>query len=421
VRLVLPPLSYNDLRRTIDVQEVEAMNDRHMTRIKPSAVVMLIIFALLVAGSTGRHAAPGEADASTAGGLPREADRVGWERPPGATGPHSRGKDWRDFAAWLGQRARAGAFSGVVLVARGSRPVVMQAGGLAYRAGNVANSADTRFNVGSAGKMFTAVAIAQLVEDGRLSFDDPLGKYVSGFRRDVADRITIGQLLTHTSGLGDVFMRWHPTLNPRLDVSDLMERIVREPLQFEPGSRFAYSNSGYAVLGAVIEAVTGQDYYDYVAAHVFKPAGMTHTGWYELDRSRNIAHGYTKVDTSRTWVAGNPSGGVYSTAGDLLRFARGLLENRLLGPTLTKTVIAGKVDTPRPGPARTRYGYGFEEEFRNGVRIVGNGGGQPGAEAQVRLFPGLGYTAVVLANLDRAARPVMERVNTMLTGGRRRP
>jgi CubicO group peptidase (beta-lactamase class C family) len=323
--------------------------------------------------------------------------------------------EWRGFAAWLAKRAAAGNFSGVVLIARDGKPIVKRAYGLANRQRGLRNAPDTRFNLGSVGKTFTAVAIANLVEEGRLSFDDPIGKYISGFPPEVADQMTIGHLLTHTSGLGDVFLRWHPTAPARLGVSDLMTRIVREPLKFEPGSRFAYSNSGYVVLGAVIEAVSGQDYYGYVRMHVFRPAGMTRTGWYKRDQVRNMAHGYTQVDTSRTWVAGNPSGGVYSTVGDLLKFAQALLENKLLSPTMTKSVLAGRVDTPRPGPAKTRYGYGVEEEFRHGVRIVGHGGGQPGIEAQLRIFPGLGYTAVVLANRERAARPVSELVSDMPT------
>jgi CubicO group peptidase (beta-lactamase class C family) len=395
------------------------MKDPHTVRITASAAATLTTLALLAAGCGGSataRAARTAPDTAAASGLaPSGADRVGSEQPARAARSLPRSKDWRAFAAWLRQRAKAGTFSGVVLVARDGNPVVKQANGLANRARNVANAVDTRFNVGSVGKTFTAVAIAQLVEEGRLSFDDPLGKHVSGLPREVADQITIGQLLTHTSGLGDVFMRWHPTAPAQLDVSDLLARIVREPLQFEPGSRFAYSNSGYVVLGAVIEAVTGQDYYEYVRMHVFKRAGMTRTGWYTLDQVPNMAHGYTQVDTSRTWVAGNPSGGGYSTVGDLLKFARAVLNNTLLSPKMTKTVLAGKVDTLRRGPAKTRYGYGFEEEFRSGVRIVGNGGGQPGIEAQLRIFPGLGYTVVVLANQEGAARPVSERVSEILT------
>jgi CubicO group peptidase (beta-lactamase class C family) len=373
----------------------------------PAAGAALTVLLLLAAGCGGGPAGAGiaqDGSSASAASTPAASGTDNLRRP--------RREDWRGFARWLAKRAAAGKFSGAVLIARDGKPVVKQANGFANR--------QRRFNIGSLGKSFTAVAIAQLVQQARLSFDDPIGKYVSGFPPEIADLVTIGQLLTNTSGLGDVFMRWHPTAPPQLDLAELLARIVKEPLQFDPGSRFGYSNSGYVVLGAIVEAVSGQNYYDYVRERVFKPAGMTHTGWYTRDQVPNMAHGYTQVDTSGTWIAGNPSGGAYSTVGDLLRFAQALLEHKLLSPQMTKTVLTGKVDTPRPGPAPTKYGYGFEEQFRNGVRIVGNGGGEPGVEAQLRIFPRLGYTVIVLANQEGANRPVLERATRLVTGARRR-
>jgi CubicO group peptidase (beta-lactamase class C family) len=400
------------------------MRDTYPFRITVSTAATLAVLAMLGAGcgsSGGARLAQSGSDTSAASARVAGArELVRLKQPSTSARRQPRDKDWRAFAAWLRTRAKAGKFSGAVLVARDRRPVVAQAGGLANRTRKLANTVATKFNIGSIGKTFTAIAIVQLVEEGRIAFDDPTGKYVSGFPPEVASKVTIGQLLTHTSGLGDVFMRWHPTAPAQLDISDLMARIVNEPLQFRPGSRFAYSNSGYVVLGSVVEAVTGQDYYDYVRTHVFKPAGMTHTGWYTPDQVPNMAHGYTRVDATGTWIAGNPSGGAYSTVGDLVRFAQALLKNKLLGQEMTTIVLTGKVDTPRLGPARTRYAYGFEEEYRNGVRIVGHGGGEPGNEAELRIFPGLGYTLVVLANRDRGARPVSERASEMLTGPGRR-
>src|SRR5262245_46542713 len=244
-------------------------------RITASAAATLTTLALLAAGcggfDTARLARAGSGTFAASTPVASGGDRIASEQPARSARRQPRRKDWRALAAWLRQRARAGKFSGAVLVAGDGTPVVKLAGGLADRTRKLANAVDTRFNIGSVGKMFTAVAIAQLVEAGKLSFEDPIGKYLSGFPPEVAGKVTIGQLLTHTSGLGDVFMRWHPTAPSQLDVSDLMTRIVREPLQFEPGSRFAYSNSGFVMLGAVVEAVTGQDYYEYVRTHVFRP------------------------------------------------------------------------------------------------------------------------------------------------------
>ena len=203
-----------------------------------------------------------------------------------------------------------------------------------------------------------------------------------------------------------------------------MKRIVTEPLQFQPGTRFSYSNSGFVVLGAIIEAVTKESYYDYVRSHIFAPAGMSHTGWYTVDQVPNMAHGYIPTpgpggalslrDSHGAGGAGNPSGGAYSTLDDLARYAYALLTDRLLSPAMTNTVLTGKVETHRPG-APTKYAYGFEEETVNGMRILGHGGGAPGIEAQFRMYPKLGDTVIVLANEEAAAMPVYERINEMLT------
>jgi CubicO group peptidase (beta-lactamase class C family) len=181
-----------------------------------------------------------------------------------------------------------------VLVTKDGRPILTQADGLANRARQAPNAPGTRFNVGSIGKVFTAVAIAELAQQGRVSFHDPISQYLPGLPGGIGDKITIADLLTHTSGLGDVFQRWHPTASP-LSVSQLLRKVANQPLQFEPGSRFSYSNSGFVVLGAIIEAVTGGNYYDWVRTHVFAPAGMTHSGWYALDQVPNMAHGYLPV------------------------------------------------------------------------------------------------------------------------------
>jgi CubicO group peptidase (beta-lactamase class C family) len=342
--------------------------------------------------------------------------------PSGASA--TRVRSWPAFAAWLRQQATAGQFSGAVLVAKDGRPVMTRPDGFANLQRRIPNTLDTSFDIGSVGKTLTAVAIAQLAEQGRLSFNDPISKYLAGLPARLRD-ITIAQLLTHTSGLGDVFARWHPTTSP-LDVSQLMKRIINEPPQFTPGSRFSYSNSGFVVLGAIIQAVSEQTYYDYVRDHVLAPAGMTHTGWYTLDQVPNMAHGYIPLqrpqadrfqDSHGAGGWGNPSGGAYSTVDDLLRFAQALLAHKLLSSAMTNTVLTGKVNTGRPGPAQvSKYGYGFEDEEVNRVRIIGHGGGAPGIEAQLRIYPTLGYTVVILANLDSAATPIYNQINQILAG-----
>jgi CubicO group peptidase (beta-lactamase class C family) len=129
--------------------------------------------------------------------------------------------------------------------------------------GGASNTPDTKFCIASLGKMFTAVAVAQLVQNGKLSFEDTVGKYVPGFPAKISDKITVDQLLTHTSGLGDAALRPERTAGPATTTGALLRKITKEPLQFEPGSRFGYSNDGFIVLGAIIERITGEHYRGY--------------------------------------------------------------------------------------------------------------------------------------------------------------
>ena len=192
--------------------------------------------------------------------------------------------------------AKQDKFSGVVLIAKDGKPVFEKAYGLANKAKNIPNNTETRFNLGSMNKMFTAVAIAQLAEAGKLSFDDTVGKHLPDYpNKDVANKVTIHQLLTHTSGLGSY---WNAKFEAKKatikSVSDYLALFADEPLKLEPGKRFQYSNSGFIVLGAIIEKVSGQSYYDYVREHIYKPAGMKNTDAYEMTANTpNLAMGYT--------------------------------------------------------------------------------------------------------------------------------
>jgi CubicO group peptidase (beta-lactamase class C family) len=194
----------------------------------------------------------------------------------------------------------------------------------------------------------------------------------------------------------------------------------------QPGTGYSYSNSGFIVLGALIERITGRRYDDYVHEHVFRPAGMTHTDVrvYEPREIPGMAQGYvltdpatgTLSDNSSLIQIGNPSGGAISTVDDMLGFARALTGHVLLDPAMTDTVTTGKVRIRRPGgPADDWYAYGFEEQLINGVRIVGHNGGTPGYEGQLDIYPELGYVVVILTNQDQVMVPAIQRSESMLT------
>ena len=320
----------------------------------------------------------------------------------------------QELNTYLEQATNTDAFSGAVLVARNGQPIFKKAYGMANKVNSTPNNIDTKFDLGSMNKMFTAVAIAQLAEGGKLSFSDTVAKLLPDYpNRAVAEKVTVHHLLTHTSGMGSYFNdKFFANLNNMKTVADYLPLFASDPLAFEPGTKWQYSNAGFTVLGLIIEKLSGQSYYDYVKQHIFKPAGMVNTDSYERDKDvPNLAIGYTKMgdngrpDPSATRRAntamrptkGSPAGGGYSTVEDMLRFAVALRGHKLLSQKYTEIVTTGKVEMGGPG---RKYAYGFGEEESNGRHIVGHNGGGPGIGANFDMFPELGYTAVILTNYD---------------------
>ena len=367
---------------------------------------------------------------------PEPPNRVAWiglrpaSRPADVPAPGrlTEAEQVADLAGFLDRLAGADVLSGAVLLARAGQPLLDRAYGLADRDVARPNRTDTKFNLGSMNKMFTAVAVGQLVEQGKLGFSDTAARLLPDQPLPGADRITVHHLLTHTSGLGDYFgPRFFEGGKDQLrTVWDYFRLFQDQPLAFEPGSKWSYSNAGFVVLGAIVERISGDDYFEYVRRHVYAPAGMHDTDAYERDQSvPNLAIGYTNMgptgpelgppqpNTPTLPFKGGPAGGGYSTTGDLARFAEALLANRLLGPEMTQTLMTGKVETGMAPDER--YGYGFIEQRVNGVRIVGHGGGAPGINAGLDIYPDLGYGVAVLANVDFGAEVAKRRARELLT------
>jgi CubicO group peptidase (beta-lactamase class C family) len=310
--------------------------------------------------------------------------------------------------------------SGVVLVANGESILFHKAYGLANQDFQVPNRLDTKFHLGSMDKMFTSIAVAQLVAAGKLSFKDKLAKVLPDYpNRAAAEKITIDQLLTHTAGLGDIFKpAFYEHRDRYRNPRDYFPLFVEEPLRFEPGARWGYSNAGYVVLGAVIEKITGKSYFDYVRESIFEPAGMKDTGAFELTQvTPNRAVGYLRdsaedplgVEPRRANVLfvpfkGVSCGGGYSTAPDLLRFAKALRGYKLLGREMTERVVLGRAKYNGPfGPAK--YGYGFVTETIGEKEVRGHGGGGPGSgiDSELAIFWDGSYTVIILGNYDAPA------------------
>jgi D-alanyl-D-alanine carboxypeptidase len=196
--------------------------------------------------------------------------------------------------------AAAGQFSGAALVARNDQVVFLKAYGLADRAANLPNHTDTQFNIGSVTKMFTAVAILQLVQRGQATLTAPISTYLPSYPRDIADQITVEQLLLHISGLGDYITKpayWAGAKDHLQSLEDYPQLFEQDPLAFPPGTSWKYSNAGYVLLGLIIEHVSGQHYWTYIQEHVFAPAGMARTDANERDNAvPNRAINYTRLD-----------------------------------------------------------------------------------------------------------------------------
>jgi CubicO group peptidase (beta-lactamase class C family) len=331
----------------------------------------------------------------------------------------------RELEAYVQKLAEADVFSGAVLLAKDGKVLFEKAYGEASKDFRVANRADTKFNLGSMNKMFTAVAIAQLAERGKLSFEDPLAKFLPEFpSKEAAQKIKIKHLLTHTSGLGSYFNRkFMESSRARFrTVDDMLKLAEGETLAFEPGTKWAYSNTGMLVLGAVIEKATGQSYFDYVRENIYKPAGMTNTDAYELDLvTPNLAVGYQKEfnedgtmrfrnNVFQHVIRGGPAGGGYSTVGDLLKFDMALRANKLVGAEYVRQLLSAKPELNSP-----EYGYGFGVDTKN--RIVGHSGGFPGISSNLDMFLDSGYTAIVMSNYGGGSQPVTRKMQELLLSG----
>ncbi len=309
----------------------------------------------------------------------------------------------------LDEAVSADTFSGAILLAKNGKPLFAEAYGLADREHHIPNSLNTRFRMGSMNKMFTAVAVLQLASVGKLSFDAPLRSYLPNYpNAELASKVTISELLSHTGGTGDFF--GPEFTSHRLELrqhEDYIALFGNRPVRFEPGSRFEYSNYGFLILGAVINKVSGQNYYDYVRDHVYGPAGMTSTGSEpEGQRVPDLSIGYTKGEGD-SWqrntfllpYRGTSAGGGYTTVRDLLRFANSLRENRLLDAYYTNLLTTGRVDMPLGG----RYAYGFQDRRVNGSHCFGHSGGSPGMNSELDVCQNSTYTVAVLANMDPEA------------------
>lgn len=306
--------------------------------------------------------------------------------------------------------AEEGSFSGAILVARDGDVLFRDARGLADETWRIPNRTDTRFHVASVSKMWTAVVVMKLVEQGKLSLDDTLAEAVPAFpHREAASKITLRQLLHHRGGLGEWDGR---AVKAPLTSAELAASMTNPP--GEPDKGFAYSNAGYVLLGAAAENATGLSYEQLVEQLVFEPAGMKASGFWPVTAIvPNRATGYLRPaddplgfgpkysNEQFLGYSGNASGGAYSTVDDMFAFHRALATGKLLQPETVKSMVDSSVDfagSPRP----SRYGLGLRLENCAGVPTLGHGGGGANSGVSSSTYASLDgkWTIVVLGNTD---------------------
>ncbi|MDI9258176.1 serine hydrolase domain-containing protein [Flavobacterium sedimenticola] len=293
---------------------------------------------------------------------------------------------------------------GVVLIAEKGKITYEKAFGLAQIELNVPMKTDMVFEIGSITKQFTAVALLQLVEQHKIQLNDPIIKYFPDFPNHCKD-ITIHHLLNHTSGLNNFTSEdsWSDVWRLDLPLSKTIDLFINKPLAFQPGEKFSYCNSGYIILGALIEKISGESYANYLQKNIFDPLEMKDT--YFGSRSKlikNRAHGYQKnkeyinaeyVTFSQTHAAG----ALMSTTHDLLKWYTALYNHKVITPkSLALATTNYKTNTGEP----TYYGYGWFINEINGLQTVEHGGGIFGFLTYAMYLPTEGILIIVLTNYD---------------------
>jgi CubicO group peptidase (beta-lactamase class C family) len=355
----------------------------------------------------------GHATSAPAGPEPSGGDRV----PPG-TRP---GGAYDRYVAGL---AAEGKFSGVVLLSHRGRTVLSRSYGMADQAKGIPNSERVAFSLSSAGKPFAAVAILQLVQEGKVNLSDTVGTHLTGFAKDIAEQVNIHQLLSGTSGLSSPDVDVQRIFRSREEVREYYEQWARRAkLVAAPGTPTDHEGAEIAIPAQIVEAVAGTTYWDYVQENVFGRCGMTGSAFYTRPQwltDQHIAHPYmTLADGSRVDAVSDldksspapetlgenpgrsfidpPGDGGFATAPDLVRFARGLGDGTVLDRPYAELLTGAKI--PHPG-AESFMAYDMPVHIIGGQWVFGRAGANPGIGANWNIYPYTGWVGVILSNYD---------------------
>lgn len=315
----------------------------------------------------------------------------------------------------LKQYTKQNSFNGVVLVAQKGKILLEKGYGYKNAAAKTLNDSNTVFQIGSITKQFTSAIILQLQEQHKLSLQDKLSKYIPDYPK--GDSITIENLLTHTSGIynytnGNEYIKNNAAKPVNLD--ELISSFKNMPFDFSPGTEYRYSNSGYVLLGYIIERITGKSYFTVVNENIFKPLKMTHSGFdFSNLKSPNKGTGYFKlseksthpatiVDSSQSYAAG----AIYTTAGDLYKWDRALYTNSIIHDSSLQKAFT---------PYKSNYGYGWVIDSSYGKKVVMHGGEISGYTGFIARIPS---DEICIILLDNKSSPglakIAENINSIL-------
>ncbi|SRR5579871_2181126 len=313
------------------------------------------------------------------------------------------------------QYAKQNSFNGVVLVAQKENVLLQKGYGYKNIAARTLNDTNTAFQIGSLTKQFTAAIILQLQEQHKISLQDKLSKYIPDYPH--GDSITIENLLTHTSGIynytnDEDFMK-NKSSNP-LKPDSLIALFKNKPLDFSPGTKYNYSNSGYVLLGYIIEKITGKSYFTIIEENIFKPLGMTRSGFdFKKLKNQNKATGYFRVNPEKAEAAAiidssvsYAAGSIYTTVGDLYKWDRALYTRKIMHDSSLQKAFT---------PFISNYGYGWVIDSAYGKKVVMHEGGIPGFASFIARIPTDRICIILLDNKESPGLPkIAENINSIL-------
>jgi CubicO group peptidase (beta-lactamase class C family) len=326
-------------------------------------------------------------------------------------------------------------FSGVVLVQTGEERICEAVQGFANRAEKLANNIDTRFGIASGCKLFTAIGICQLVEQGKLTFNTRLNDCLDINFPYYDEEITIHHLLTHSAGIPDYFDEavmdnfedlWEQ--NPMYlfyNLSNFLPMFQNKEMMFKPGEKFQYNNAAFIILGLIIEQQTGLSFTKYVEDYIFQPAGMEESGYFSLDQlPQNTALGYIDNNEDGTWktntysipIKGGADGGAFITAPEMVKLWKALFEYRLLNEETTKLLLTPHICEKD----EEYYGYGIwiskkdDKIFKYHVM-----GYDPGVSFHAAVYSESGTILVIPSNKETGPFAIMKAFEENLLTGRK--